>query len=96
MERIYNCSFKINEKIKKEFDTLCERYGLTASATLNVFIRNCIAANALLIDTKGEIEKDIAIKMKQAQELRDANKYKYADEEIEKMFAEDKKERNIQ
>jgi addiction module RelB/DinJ family antitoxin len=96
MNKISNCSFKIDEHIKNEFDLLCEKYGLTMSATLNVFIRNCISSGSLLINTMNDSPmKDIAIKLKQLHELRNVNPNKYSDEEIEEIFAEDKRERGI-
>lgn len=52
-------TIRVDEKLKKNFDTLCDQFGLSNSAALNLFIKAVVRERRIPFEIKAEPETDI-------------------------------------
>ena len=45
-----NIYIKIDENLKKQFDFLCNEFGLTMSAAINIFVKTVVRENRIPLD----------------------------------------------
>ena len=66
---------RLNEKLKKEFDTFCRGIGLKSSQVIKLFVIYCIERNAIpfnssKFDTSEDDDKYIRVSIRLSSELR--------------------------
>ena len=52
-------TIRVDEKLKKNFDTLCDQFGLSNSAALNLFFKAVVRERRIPFEIKAEPETDI-------------------------------------
>lgn len=52
-------TIRVDEQLKKSFDTLCDEFGLTNSAALNLFMKAVVRERRIPFEIKAESESDI-------------------------------------
>ena len=52
-------TIRVDEQLKKNFDTLCDEFGLTNSAALNLFMKAVVRERRIPFEIKAESESDI-------------------------------------
>lgn len=52
-------TIRVDEKLKKSFDILCDEFGLTNSAALNLFMKAVVRERRIPFEIKAESEADI-------------------------------------
>ena len=51
-------TFRVDEQLKKSFDTLCDQFGLTNSAAFNLFMKAVVRERRIPFEIKAESEAD--------------------------------------
>ena len=52
-------TIRVDEKLKKNFDVLCDEFGLTNSAALNLFMKAVVRERRIPFEIKAESESDV-------------------------------------
>lgn len=51
-------TFRVDEQLKKRFDTLCDQFGLTNSAAFNLFMKAVVRERRIPFEIKADTEAD--------------------------------------
>jgi len=66
-----NLNIRMDEKLKQEFDTLCNELGLTMTTAINVFARAFVRKQGMPFDvSKGTPNAETLAAIKEVQEMR--------------------------
>lgn len=52
-------TFRVDENLKKSFDGLCDQFGLSNSAALNLFMKAVVRERRIPFEIKAETEEDM-------------------------------------
>ena len=52
-------TIRVDEKLKKNFDVLCDEFGLTNSAALNLFMKAVVRERKIPFEIKAESEAEV-------------------------------------
>ena len=84
-------SIRLDSDIKKQFDKLCNEFGLSTNAAFNLFARTVVREQAFPISLKNSEseQRSIAAKnaLQRAQHLSAEESHEWTDEEIDELIA---------